>query len=381
MNLKLKPNLKLMIFALFMGILFGLNHIIGLIFRKGYSPFNVMYIWEFDQIYYATRMHYVSLTGHISSIYAFSDAIPTLFFGFMNKFISIDKIFMIAPFIFIPILVYMIYLFEKELGISEEYAILGTVSVLCLQAWFQATIIPWMIYHSRYEMISYFARFPEIMFSGIFFFGTLILILRRKYVLSGIMAGLQLYIYFYYGSFLIGLLFCICIIVNPKYLKSVILACLLSIPALYIAVITPQWVHYIFGLPTGIIPIPQTWHYYTVIGSPLLIILCVYIASKFNLLRNKRIVFGLVSIIVLLTLNHQIEYGLSTPNPSSDDIILQREMNTYLFDPDIKPIYPSWFFLNSFDEIKQYMNDKNLNSIKDRMIACQECDGPNQTIR
>jgi hypothetical protein len=139
MNLKLRPNLKLVIFALFMGILFGLNHIIGLIFRNGYSPFNVTDIWELDQIYYATRMHYVSLTGHISSIYSFSDAIPILFFGFMNKFISIDKIFMIAPFIFIPILVYMIYLFEKELGISGEYAILGTVSVICLQA---AAIIP-----------------------------------------------------------------------------------------------------------------------------------------------------------------------------------------------------------------------------------------------
>lgn len=373
MNLKLKPNLKLMIFSLFMGILFGLNHIIGLIFRKGYSPFNVTDIWELDQIYYATRMHYVSLTGHISSIYSFSDAIPILFFGFMNKFISIDKIFMIAPFIFIPILVYMIYLFGKELGISDEYAILGAVSVICLHA---AAIVPW-IYHSRYLMISYFARFPEVMFSGIFFFGTLILILRKKYVLSGIMAGLQLYVYFYYGSFLIGLLF-ICIAINRKYLKSVIIACLLSIPALYIAVITPQWVHYIVGVPTGIIPIPQTWHYYTVIWSPLLIILCVYIASKFNLFRNKRIVFGLLSIIVLLALNHQIEYGLSTPKVSPDDIILQREMNTYLFDQDIKPIYPSWFFLNSFDEIKQYMKDKNLNFIKDRFVACQECDGPNQ---
>ena len=373
MNIKLKPNIKLMIFALFMGILFGLNHIIGLIFRKGYSPFNVTDTWELDQIYYATRMHYVSLTGHISSIYSFSDAIPILLFGFMNKFISIDKIFMIAPFIFIPILVYMIYFFEKELGISDEYAILGTVSVLCLQA---AAIIPW-IYHSRYDMISYFARFPEIMFSGIFFFGTLILILRKKYVLSGIMAGLQLYIYFYYGSFLILYLLC-CIIVNPKYLKSVTLACLLSIPALYIAVITPQWVHYIVGVPTGIIPIPQTWHYYSVVGAPLFIILCVYIASKFNLFRNKRIVFGLVSIIVLLALNHQIEYGLSTPKTSPDDMILQRELNTYLFDQGIKPIYPSWFFLNSFDEIKQYMNDKNLIFIKDRFIACQECDGPNQ---
>jgi hypothetical protein len=370
MNLKLKPNIKLMIFALLMGILFGLNHIIGSIFRKGYSPFDVTDIWEFDQIYYASRMHYVSLTGHISSIYSFSDAIPILFFGFMNKFISIDKIFMIAPFIFIPILVYMIYLFEKELGISDEYAILGTVSMLCLQAWYQATNIPWMIYHARYEMISYFARFPEIMFSGIFFFGTLILILRKKYVLSGIMAGLQLYIYFYYGSFLIGLLLCICI-VDIKYLKSVIIACLLSIPALYIAAITPQWVHYIVGVPTGIIPIPQTWHYFTVIWSPLLIILCVYIASKFNILRNKRIVFGLVSIIVLLTLNHQIEYGLSAPKASLDDIILQREMNTYLFDQDVKPIYPSWFFLNSFDEIKQYMNDKNLSFIKYIIIACQ----------
>jgi hypothetical protein len=376
MNLKLKPNLKLMIFALFMGILFGLNHIIGLIFRKGYSPFNVTDIWELDQIYYATRMHYVSLTGHISSIYSFSDIIPILFFGFMNKFISIDKIFMVAPFIFIPILVYMIYLFEKELGISDEYAILGTVSVLCLQA---AAIIPW-IYHSRYLMISYFARFPEIMFSGILFFGTLILILRKKYVLSGIMTGLQLYVYFYYGSFLIGLLF-ICIVINRKYLKSVIIACLLSIPALYIAAITPQWVHYIVGVPIGIIPIPQTWHYYTVIDSPLLIILCVYIAWKFNLFRNKRIVFGLVSIIILLALNHQIEYGLSTPKTSPDDIILQRELNSYMFDQDIKHIYPSWFFLNSFDEIKQYMIDKNLNLIKDRMIACQECDGPNQTIR
>jgi hypothetical protein len=104
-----------------------------LIFRKGYSPFNVTDIWELDNLLCQSY-------ALCSSIYSFSDAIPILFFGFMNKFISVDKIFMVAPFIFIPILVYMIYLFEKDLGISDEYAILGTVALLCLQA---AAIIPW----------------------------------------------------------------------------------------------------------------------------------------------------------------------------------------------------------------------------------------------
>lgn len=167
---------------------------------------------------YGSKIHYISLTGKIPSIHNLSD----LFlypYAFMNRFVTIDWVFILSTLILVPILFYVVYRFVIELGLDEKWGLLATTASFTL-AQSLITYTPtsnlvffWCSVTTQF-MSSYFTRFPNIMASGIPFFIALTILHRQLkyprshfYLKYGMLSGIMTIMYFYLGVFLISMSF------------------------------------------------------------------------------------------------------------------------------------------------------------------------------
>ncbi len=410
-----KKDYKIVMIAALLGVVFGLNNLVGYVFIRGYTPFPG--IWGEDEILYAAKIHYFSLTNQLSSIFTYTDAIPIIVFGYINKYASVDMIFLAAPFIFIPILFYTVYKFCQ----CQQTEANNAVIILAAIATISLTQFKNLIQGGDYGMISYFQRFPQVMFSGIFFFYALKLISKTYYnkakkhdiTILGVLSGAMLYVYFYYGSFLLFVLL-ILSATNRKFIQPLIIASIISIPAIIIALNTPTWIKIILGgtfiQPETIVirafivgaiviyyekllgsliiegavlqalggMLPQTDHYNTVIIAPLTIIAVIVILSKkIPQLFSKQHTRIYSTIILLILTVHQISFGLEPYNyydKDKDTIILKQEYDKALYSNTTLTFYPIMLLRNTPNENKDYLKSIGVNTSNENVMSyyCQQ---------
>lgn len=219
--------------ALFLSLSFGLNHLIGKISNPEYTPFALLGVAKggtLDEAYcYVPQINAVRFNKSISDWQAYEyrlgpkiqPMLGPIIFGKAAKLFGLENLYIIVDFIFPPLVFLSFYYLTKLISKNELLSILASLLLIGKEP-LQTFVFKFGVSILKYRELDYFinylhnlnrplafARFDSPQFSFILLVVGLITFFRairsRKltaYLLTGLLFGLQWYVYSYYAIFL-----------------------------------------------------------------------------------------------------------------------------------------------------------------------------------